>query len=201
MSVPAYTALQRDALAELANIGCGQACTALGQLLGRVVDLSVPTVSALDLADAVESLGPAEEVVTAVVLPTSGDLEAAVLLVFDAPDAGRLGSLLGVDPGDVEMTASAIAEIGNILGSAYLNALVAIAGVDAEPAPPIALTDMRAALVSSALASSPAALDAAILIDAKLSVEGEECSFTFVLLAGTEDVDLLLRAVGLGAEG
>lgn len=201
MSVPIYTPLQRDALAELANIGCGRACTALGELLGRVVDLSVPTVQALDLADAVEALGPAEDLVTAVVLPTEGDMEAAVMLVFEGRDVARLGSLLGVDPADHEMAVSAMSEIGNILGANSLEALMAVAGIAAEPGPPVGLTDMRAALVSSALASSPTAIEAAILIDTRLRVEGEECSITFVLLAGTEDIERLLRGVGLGTEG
>ncbi|MGE4426887.1 MAG: chemotaxis protein CheC [Solirubrobacteraceae bacterium] len=201
MTVPAYTDLQRDALGELANVGCGQAGTALGMMLGRTVELTVPTVRVLDLADAVDALGPGEDEVTAVVLPTTGDLEAAVLLLFDRADVARLSTMLGVDPADVAMAESAIGEIGNIIGTSYLNAVVAMSGGASEPAPPVTMTDMRAALVSTALASGPAgAYDAAILVDCRLSVEGEACSLVFVLLAGADDIDRLLERIGLGRE-
>ena len=39
---PQYTELQLDALRELANIGSGNASTALSGMLGRSVDISVP---------------------------------------------------------------------------------------------------------------------------------------------------------------
>ena len=46
-----YNALQLDALRELSNMGVGTAATALSQMLGQEVDLSVPRALALPLAD------------------------------------------------------------------------------------------------------------------------------------------------------
>ena len=54
---PRYTDMQLDALRELANIASGTAATALSQMLGREVELSVPRVLALPLADAVDACG------------------------------------------------------------------------------------------------------------------------------------------------
>ena len=53
-----YTDLQLDALRELANIGSGTAGTALSSLLGSPIELSVPSASALELAEAVEAAAP-----------------------------------------------------------------------------------------------------------------------------------------------
>lgn len=198
MTIPMYNDLQRDALAELANVGCGQASTALSQMIGRRVDLSVPTVQAYDLADAVDAIGPGEETVTAVIVPVVGTFAAAVLLVFSSGDVNRLCTMLGVDPTDQFMAESMIGEIGNILGTSYLNAIVALSGSEGEPAPPVTVTDMRAALVSTALADSPAAYDAAIIVDSNLEVADERCEVSFVLLAGAADIDLLLQRIGLG---
>ena len=55
-----YTDLQLDALRELANIGSGTASTALSTMLGRSVDISVPSASVLPMAEAVSSIGNAE---------------------------------------------------------------------------------------------------------------------------------------------
>ena len=60
-----YTDLQLDALRELANIGSGTAGTALSSLLGSTIELSVPSASALELAEAVEAAGAPEDVVWA----------------------------------------------------------------------------------------------------------------------------------------
>ena len=114
-----YSELQLDALRELANIGSGNAATALSGLLGRSIDVSVPNALALPLADAVDAAGPAEAIVTGVVLPVYGDLDAIVLLLFTPEDADELTGLLGCEPGS-EVALSALGEIGNILGSSYV---------------------------------------------------------------------------------
>ena len=46
---PRLTDLQLDALRELANIASGTAATALSQMLGQEVDISVPRALALPL--------------------------------------------------------------------------------------------------------------------------------------------------------
>lgn len=71
---PAYTELQLDALRELANIASGTAATALSQMLGREIGLSVPRAQALALADAVDAAGDPAETVNGVALPLEGDI-------------------------------------------------------------------------------------------------------------------------------
>ena len=86
---PQYTELQLDALRELANIASGNAATALSQMLGRPVDLSVPRVLAVPLADAVEACGRPEDTITGVVIPLEGDIEGIVLLLISSEGARR----------------------------------------------------------------------------------------------------------------
>ena len=77
-----YSDLQLDALRELANVGSGTASTALSGMLGRSVDISVPSVNVLPMADAVGAIGDAEAEATGVVLGVIGDMSASVLLLF-----------------------------------------------------------------------------------------------------------------------
>jgi purine-binding chemotaxis protein CheW len=58
--------------------------------------------------------------VTGIVLGVTGELIATVLLLVPPADAGRLVTILGVDPAD-ELAASALGEIGNVVGTSYLN--------------------------------------------------------------------------------
>src|SRR3954454_4137193 len=116
MTPTQYSDLQLDALRELANIGSGTAGTALSQLLGRPVDISVPTAAALPLADAVEQAGAPEDGVFGVVMPIFGDMDGDVLLLFPPDDAKGICQMLGVDV-TTEDGRSAIGEICNILGT------------------------------------------------------------------------------------
>ena len=189
--------MQLDALGELANVGSATAGEALAQMLGRPVDLSVPSVRALPFGEAVETAGPAEQTATAVVLPVVGDVEATVLLLFDEADAAQMCTLLGVDPED-EVADSALGEIGNILGSSYVNALGSTIGLELEPAPPAILTDMLGAIVASVLAAGADLGDTAIVLDSALEVEDAECSLEFMLVPTAEGVSELLSRLGLG---
>jgi chemotaxis protein CheC len=191
-----YTDLQLDALRELANIGSGTASTALSSMLGRSVDISVPKAFVLPMADAVTSIGNPESEVTGIVLGVVGDMPAAVLLLFTPNDANLMCGLLGVDA-DSEIGSSALMEIGNIVGTSYINALAEMTGMELEPTPPAAATDMLGAIVETVLAQSAAAGDVALLLDSELVVEGEDCSVSFLLVPDHGGLEQLLARLGL----
>jgi chemotaxis protein CheC len=192
-----YTDLQLDALRELANIGSGTASTALSGMLGRAVDISVPNARALPFAEAVETAGPAEAEITGIVLGIVGDMDGTVLLLVPPADADAMCRMLGVEPDD-EFALSALGEIGNIVGTSYINALAAMTGMELEPTPPASATDMLGAIVESVLAGHAHAGDIALVLDSDLTVEGEDCSIAFLLVPDQGGVDELLTRLGLG---
>lgn len=192
-----YSELQLDALRELANIGSGNAATALSNMLARPVEIAVPSASAVPLAEAVDAVGDAEAIVTGVTIAVSGDLDALVLLVFTPDQAAALCRMLGVEP-DSEWGASALGEVGNILGCSYINALGSMAGMALEPSPPETVADMLGAIVSTALVAGVQATDLTLLLDSKLEVEGTACSFAFVFVPAARGVAELLERLGVG---
>ena len=191
-----YSDQQLDALRELANIGSGTAATALSLLVGRTIDLSVPTALALPLVDAVDAVGPPDSVVTAVMLPIGGDLDAIVLLLFPPADAEVLCELLDVKAG-TEVGLSALGEIGNILGSAYVGALGAMTGLQLDPTPPQSTTDLLGAIVATVLATGAEETDVALVLDSNLAVEGAECALSFMLIPSRTGVGEVLAGLGL----
>jgi chemotaxis protein CheC len=193
---PRYTELQLDALRELANIASGNAATALSQMLGREVDLNVPRVLALPLADAIEACGHPDDATTSVVIPLDGDVDGVVLLLIDPEGADALCRLLGVEAG-TEIGESALREIGNILGTSCLNALASMTGLHLEPCPPHLTTDMLGAIVSSLALSQTASTELVLVLDSELAVADEPCSISFVLLPTDGSVSGLLAPLGL----
>lgn len=193
---PRLTELQLDALRELANIASGHAATALAQMLGTEVDLSVPDALALPRAQAIASYGSADGPVAAVVTPVEGDIEGVVLLLIPSGDAETLCRLLGVVPRS-EVGDSALREIGNILGASYLNALSAITGLELAPCPPRLSTDGPAAVFAS-LSDGPGDNSELVLVlDSVLHVAELPCSISFLLLPTAGGVSELLAPLGL----
>lgn len=193
-----YTELQLDALRELANVASGTAATALAQMLGEEVGLSVPAVHALALADAAEAIGGDETLIDGVLLQLIGDLDGVVGLILPQETSSVLCAMLGVDAGD-EIGISALREVGNILGGSYLTALGQMTGLSLEPSPPEHVRDMAAAVVSSMLAPLSHSSDFALVLQSALSLAGEARSISFMLLPENGDADRLLVPLGLAA--
>jgi len=86
--------VQVDALREVANIGAGHAATALSQMTGSTIMISVPTITIAKLEDVPPQISGPEEPVAAVLMNMMGDLTGRTLLVFPKQTAVRLSELM-----------------------------------------------------------------------------------------------------------
>ncbi|HWH95489.1 MAG TPA: chemotaxis protein CheC, partial [Baekduia sp.] len=175
-----FSDMQLDALRELANIGSGNAGTALGSMLGKSVDISVPTAAALPLAEAVAIAGDPDELRHGVVVPIVGDFEAIVVLLFPDADARKLCAIYGIEPSTPDGK-SMLGEVGNILGTNYINVLAQMVAMRLEPAPPQVVEDMLGSIMESVLLGRGEDIDTALILDSALQVEEEQCSLSFLL--------------------
>jgi chemotaxis protein CheC len=188
---------QLDALRELANIASGGAAGALSQMLGREVDISVPRALALPIADALDACGDPEQEVSAVLIGVACDFGGQVLLLIPPEQSAQICQLLGVEA-HTEVGDSALREIGNILGTSYLNGLAAMTGLELMPCPPLLQNDMVGALVASVMAQVAGEDDLALVLDSELTIAGEYCAIGFMLLPTSGGIEGLLTPLGLG---
>ena len=135
-------AFQLDALREVANIGAGHAATALSQMTSRRILISVPEVIAVQ-QDGLSRLLALAEGEQMVVVTTSimGDLTGETALTMGTGDAQRLCDFLlqgeSTSEGPLDSSdESTLKEVGNILASAYLNALANFMGMMLLPSVP-----------------------------------------------------------------
>jgi len=148
-------ALQLDALREVANIGAGHAATALSQMTDRRIMISVPEITITGLQEVSDVTGSADEVVVAVLMHMLGDLTGRTLLMVPEANARLLCDLLlRREPGTTaefgEMEVSGLKEAGNILGSAYMNALSDFMGMMLLPSVPSLEIDNAGAVITTA---------------------------------------------------
>jgi chemotaxis protein CheC len=193
------TDVQLDALRELANIASGTAASALSRMLDREVALSVPRALVLDLADAVDACGNPGETVSGVMIGVVGDIEGVVLMLIGPVESRRLCSMVGVewDGAETGDGASALCEMGNILGTSYLNGLAAVTSLQLRPCPPALRVDMLGAIVSSLLAATAGSSPQAFLLESELDVAAEPCAMTFLMLPTSGGIESLLAPLGL----
>jgi chemotaxis protein CheC len=120
-----------DVLQEVATIGCGQAVTALGALLGRRLEMDVPEAWVGRSAGAVaDFLGALGQDLVAVGVRLEGVLAGRLVLALPEPDAEQLAAALGAPPrtGWEGLAESALMESGNIVGSAFVSGVARMFG-------------------------------------------------------------------------
>lgn len=146
--------LQLDALKEVSNIGAGNAATALSMLLGKKIDMTVPSVNIVRLEDIVEASGESE--VAGTVVRVLGDIAGNILLVFDNITARNIiGKLLGApESPDSEMGKSVLCEIANIISASYMNSIAQLTGLAIAPSVPAVAYDMLGAILTTTFIES-----------------------------------------------
>ena len=83
MSLETVNSMYFDVLKEIGNIGAGNATTALAQLLGTKVDMSVPKVSLLDFKDVGSVVGGEELIMVGILLGVEGDITGSIMFLLE----------------------------------------------------------------------------------------------------------------------
>jgi chemotaxis protein CheC len=190
-----FSELQQSALREIANIGSGHAATALSQLLGRPVEISYSEAMLTVLAEAIDQIGAPMSRSALVDTPIKAD-GGTVLLVFPDETGEELCQLLGTSMSE-ELGLTALQEVGNILATSYLNAIVEMTGMELEPEPPTVEVDMLGRLLSHSAASSGSPTDPTVLMRSQLTVEASSAKFSFLFVPRIGSVETLLERLGV----
>ncbi|ANA41343.1 MULTISPECIES: chemotaxis protein CheC [Geobacter] len=202
MKFDALTEEHLDALKEVSNIGVAHAATALSQLIGKGITLQVPKVHLLKITEVPEAFGGAERIVVGIYLQMLGDARGNILIVLPRESALKLlsrllprekseGSLL------TELEISALKEVGNILASAYLNALGALMRKTLIPSVPVLSFDMAGAVIDYVLIELGEVGDLALMVETEFFGEEEKIGGQFFLLPDPESLRIILDAIGV----
>jgi chemotaxis protein CheC len=191
-----FTPLQQSALLEVANIGSSHAATALSQMLGKPVEIGYAEAFLATLAEAADKVGAAAGPSAVVDTPVADD-GGKVLLLFPDGAGERLCELFGTRLDD-EMGRSALREVGNILASSYLNAIVQMTGIALEPEPPTIEVDLLGSLVERSFEGADPN-DATVLMRSVMTVESSDAKFAFLFVPRFEAIRSLLEQLGVGS--
>jgi chemotaxis protein CheC len=197
-------ALQLDALREVANIGAGHAATALSQMTNRTIMITVPEVNVRRLEDVGDLFGAPDEVAAAVLMHMMGDLTGRTLVLVPEPSALQLCDILfrrppGTTTSFGPMEQSGLKEAGNILASAYLNALSDFMGMMLLPSVPSLVVDLLAAVLTTTYLNFGHDRDFVFCVETSFRVEGaaEPLRGHFLLLPDMPSLRAIFDAIRL----
>lgn len=207
LSMDEFTSQYYDVLKELGNIGAGNATTALAQMIGCKVDMSVPQVQLLEFNALGEAVGGEEEIMAGIYLQVEGDIEGNMMFIQKKASAAHLvnklmGGMLGSTEEEIvnrefgEMECSAIKEVGNIITGAYLNALSSLTNLKIFPSVPQLAIDMAGALLSVPAVEFGVFADKILLVQTKFSDDVDLDGY-FILIPDMESYQKILTALGV----
>ena len=208
MSVKSFeqmNSLEIDTLREIGSIGTGNAATALSQMLGKEVRITLPEVRIMGYNEAIEWIGGPEAVTAGVLVKMSGDMGGIMLsvqkleLVNFILEAMLGQSIQGYED-LAELEQSALIEIGNIMISAFVNALSGLAGIQVNLTVPAFAVDMQGAILAVPMAEYGGMSDYLMTIGGNFVCDGKEVPSHLLLSPDLRSLNFLLRKLGVSDE-
>ena len=190
-----------DVLKEIGNIGAGNATTAIANMLGLRIDMSVPEVAFLPVEELGSAIGSEDEIIVGILLGVEEDIDGSMMFLMDMASAHHIVNKLMMrddsynEPFD-EMDLSAIKEVGNIIAGSYLSALSGLTNLTIVPSVPFVAVDMAAAILSVPAVQFGIFGDNALMINTDFSddlgIKGH-----FILMPEEDSYAKILTALGV----
>ncbi|MBR7552911.1 chemotaxis protein CheC [Allobacillus sp. GCM10007491] len=200
-----YTALHKDVLKEIANIGAGNAATSLSEMVNQPIHMKTPVVHIVSFDEMMEKAGGKEEVQAAIHVELQGRLKGSMFFVVDPVEADEFVGLLTGDQhlslldGD-SLATSAFMELGNILTGSYVRALSDFTNLEIHQSVPSLAIDMLGAMLTVGLIEISQVSDDAIMIETIFNDETSEkkpLQGHFILLPDPDAFQQIFEALGV----
>lgn len=194
--------LELDTLREIGSIGTGNAATALSELLGKEVRISMPEVRIMEYNEAIDWIGGPEVITAGVMVRLSGEMSGIMMAVQQLDFVNTLLSGMldqNVDSyeelGDIEY--SALTEAGNIMISTFISALSGLSGIGLSVTVPSFCVDMQGAILAVPMAEFGGATDYIMTIGSDFYCEDVKIPCHLLLSPDVRSLNYLLRKLGV----
>ncbi|HHW56570.1 MAG TPA: chemotaxis protein CheC [Clostridia bacterium] len=204
MDINRLNEIYLDILKELVNIGAGNAITALSTMLGKRVDMQVPTVKILEFKEVSDIFGSPDTVIIGIYFDLDGDVKGNILFALDLSSAASLiWNLMGILANGefTDLEKSALEEIGNIMAGSYVASLSTLTSLNMRISPPAISIDMAGAILSVPAIQYGEISDKILFIETQF-IEGEKLiKGDFFLIPNINSFDRILKALGVEVNG
>ncbi|ADL68944.1 chemotaxis protein CheC [Thermoanaerobacterium thermosaccharolyticum] len=193
-----------DILKELGNIGSGNAITALASIIGKKIDMKIPSVKLMDFNEVQNIFGLADAIIVGIYFDLEGSVKGNILFSLDIESASYLIEyLMGVNVGEEfsDIEKSALQEIGNIMAGSYVSSLSTLTNLDMKISPPAISIDMAGAILSVPAIKFSELSDKILFIETEFFEGSKLIKGDFFLIPDIESFDKILNALGVELDG
>lgn len=192
-----------DVLTEIGTIGAGKAATALADMLGNKVEISVPETRLVPLKELPKLLDEPEKPFLVIDTALDGEIGGKVSFLFKPEVAKTLAArLMGQDPKELNIEdplfQSSLKEIVNILVGAYMSALSEMTDITIMFSVPTLTIDMVASILDFIF--TEIALNSDEVLVVKTLLKATDMEFEGLLLFHPDDPSLKKIFAALGVE-
>ena len=196
------TSMEIDTLREIGSIGTGNAATALSQMLGKEVRITMPEVRIMGYNEAIEWIGGPEAVTAGVLVGMGGQMSGIMLSVQQMGFINLvLESMLSESISDYmelnELRQSALIEVGNIMISTFINALSGLSGISVDLTVPAFTVDMQGAILSVPMAVYGGMSDYLMTIGGNFVCDNKQVPCHLLLSPDIRSLNFLLQKLGV----
>ncbi len=198
--------IQLDAIKEIASIGAGNAATSLSDILNDKIQMNVPKVNILPIEQVPEMMGGTEELIIAILVRITGDIEGGVLFTLDIKSSNKLVHLLlskrvNVEDEIGEDEESTLKEIANILTGSNLNAFSQMFEIKITPDVPELACDMAGAILEVAFIELGQIGDYSLVIETEiLGDKTKGINGNFFLIPDPDSLNFMLKKLGVSVD-
>lgn len=195
--------MHMDVLREIGNIGAGNAATSLAQMMNKEIDMTTPVVRIMDITEVDKAMGGPETPMVAILVEITGDIHGIMMFVVGQPfTQNLLQALLGEEKAAdclhlTEMENSALAEIGNIMIGAYVNAIASLANLSINISVPAVTADMIGSLLTVPAAEMGSASDKIIFVEDDFLNANDTITANMMLIPSLDSLSKLMNGLGI----
>ena len=196
------SSLEIDTLREIGSIGTGNAATALSQMIGKEVRITLPEVRIMGYNEAIEWMGGPEQVTAGVLVGMAGQMSGVMLSVQQLGFINLvLEQTLGTSIQDYseldELGRSTLVEVGNIMISTFINALSGLSDIAVNLTVPAFAVDMQGAILAVPMAAYGGMSDYLMTIGGNFVCENEHVPCHLLLSPDLRSLNFLLKKLGV----
>ena len=198
--------LELDTLREIGSIGTGNAANALSSMLGCKVTIEMPEVKIMGYNEAIDWIGVPETVTAGVLARLEGEINGIILSIQHMEFINLvLQHMMGNGVEDYqqldELGISALLEVGNIMISAFANAMAGLTDMKIRLTVPAFAVDMQGAIIAVPMAEFGGQSDYIMTIGANFICNGRKVPCRILLSPDVRSLNFLLKKLGVLDEG
>jgi len=182
----------------VARLGIQHAMQGLSEMVGEELATTEPELFSVPILKIPEFFGGAEQEAVGIYLRASGEASGQFMMILTFERAlAFIDMLMQEPPGTTQelddMGRSALAEMGNLTGAFFLNAVANLTGLEARPSEPAVMHDMVGAILNIIVAATADQLDEVFVIQTTIIHEDHQVQANYWYIPDEKTMQQLIE--------